>query len=173
MEKNMRREIIKLQGSEKWTAFELYRFLHYTNIVYNRLIILEKHKHNDYDDLMKRLRLSFKYIEDTETLSVSSLSINSPFNISFEGSGEIIRQLREFWKDWKFRNDQEKELGKLRIDQERELGQLRILREKNNLYYELGFSEQEVREIMKSLTTPLKKLIKNSNNASLINDDNE
>ncbi len=83
------------------------------------------------------MRLSFKYIEDKEILSVSSLSINSPFNISLEGSGEIIRQLREFWKDWKFRNDQE-----------RELGELKILREKFNLYYELGFSEIEVQEIM-------------------------
>ncbi len=37
----MKKEIIKLQGTEKWTVFELYRFLHFTNIVYNRLIILE------------------------------------------------------------------------------------------------------------------------------------
>lgn len=158
----MKKEIIKLQGTEKWTALELYRFLHFTNIVYNRLIILEKNKHNDYDDLIKKLRLSFKYIEDKETLSVSSLSINSPFNISFEGSGEIIRQLRKFWKDWKFRNDQE-----------RELGELRILREKLNLYYELGFSEKEVQEIMKTLMTPLFKLIKSSRNILLSDEGNE
>ena len=125
----MNNDTINLQGSEKWTVVELYRFLHKTNIIYNRLIVLKRYNHNNYDDLMKKLRLSFKYIENTEILSVSNLSINSPFNISFKGSGEIIRELREFGKDWKFRNDQE-----------RELGELRILREKINLYYELGFS---------------------------------
>lgn len=50
-----------------------------------------------------------------EQLNIGATRLSSPGWISFEGLGEPIRQLREFIKDLHYRNQQERELGRLEI----------------------------------------------------------
>jgi hypothetical protein len=55
------------------------------------------------------------YATNSQKLRVRRIQISSPGKFTFEGSGEIIKQLRELIKDFWYRNKNEKLMGELDI----------------------------------------------------------
>lgn len=56
-----------------------------------------------------------EYLSSKEELNIKRIVITSPGGFSLEGLGEPIRELREFIKDMRYRNRQEREKGDLEI----------------------------------------------------------
>jgi len=105
--------IIEFAGDDNWMVMDLYRFLHFLNVFYNRLYVLRKHETAKqkigFAELKKDLDNSLYKIEKGDELTVFEISLQSPLKISFQGSGEVLREVREFYKDIKYRNKQEEQ----------------------------------------------------------------
>ena len=180
----MPNNIIEFAGDDNWMVVDLYRFLHSLNVFYNRLYVLNEHEKViqkiGFVELKKELDNSLYQIEKGDELTVFKISLQSPMKISFQGSGEVLKEIREFYKDIKYRNKQEEHehaiiieerVAELQIkESEAELMQVKVIREKYSLLKMSGYSDDEAREIIKSLINPAQKMIKGgeSNNVHLI-----
>ena len=95
----MKSGTIKFKGDDEWSVVNLYRFLHYLNVFYNRLYVLEKYSHLDYSELKKKMNNSLNYIGKGNELSVSSMKLHSPFEIKLFGISDILKKIIDFYKD--------------------------------------------------------------------------
>jgi hypothetical protein len=143
----MQVDTIKFAARDKWLVMDLYRFLHAMNIFYNRLYVFDSYVKEGYKSLKEILMYSLYYVADGDELSVESLIMKSPAEFNFKGVGEAIREIREYIKDHKFRNRQEKEFGEI------ELMRRRIL-----LMKEAGFTDEEIKKVIGIYLTAAKKI---------------
>jgi len=180
----MNSDQISFAGDDSWLVVDLYRFLHFLNVFYNRLYILNKYEKAihvpTFSVIKKNLDNSLYNIDKGNELTVSKISLQSPLQISFQGSGEVLREIREFYKDIKYRNKQDEQEKALTIaekalnlqekEYESELMNVKLIREKLSLMKDAGCSDDEIREIAKSLINPAQKMIKSgeSNNIHLL-----
>jgi hypothetical protein len=65
------------------------------------------------------LRTNIDGLDERGRLRLARARMASPGEISFEGSGEVVEQVREFVKDVRGRNRQEREMSQLQIERER------------------------------------------------------
>lgn len=68
-------------------------------------------------------------LDEQGRLRLAHAQMASPGDISFEGSGEVVEQVREFVKDLRGRNRQEREMADVAIERER----VRLRRDKLDL----------------------------------------
>lgn len=66
-------------------------------------------------EFLKQLRGHSYGLRENSQLAVRRISMASPGIISFEGLGELVRELREFIKDIWYRNLQERKLGEFQL----------------------------------------------------------
>ncbi|MFC1567629.1 hypothetical protein ACFL3K_00300 [Pseudomonadota bacterium] len=165
---------LELVASENWSVQDLYSFFHQLNILYNRLYVLDDQiRSKRVRKLRPILYGSLSRVEPGDQLSLDSIEIHSPAEINLQGSGEIIDELGETWKDLKYRNKIEEELLQIELQgsrnklaheqnmdalEERAKADEIILRRLKGLK-ELGFNEEEIRIAMKALIDPLNQLI--------------
>lgn len=163
-------------GGEKWLVMDLYRFLHYFNVFYNRLYVLYKYPDTGYERLRSYLDESLYQVDTKELLYIDSLIIKSPFKIELSGLADILEQAREFYKDIKYRNKLEKEKMKheVAIVETKIAERQQDIREKEvdikyketvlvsrqiKLLKENGYTQTQIYEIINKLIKPAKKLI--------------
>lgn len=180
----MKDDQIAFTGDDSWLVMDLYRFLHFLNVFYNRLYVLKKYERATqklgFSEIKKDLDNSLYQIEKGDELKVVEISLQSPLNLSFQGIGEILKEVREFFKDVRYRNKQEEQEQELIIaeraadlqmkESEAELMEIKVIRKKLSLLKDAGLSNDEVREITKSLINPAQKMVKSgeNNNVHLI-----
>ncbi len=69
------------------------------------------------------------FLDEQGRLRLARARMASPGDISFEGSGEVVEQVREFVKDVRGRNKQERDMAEVAIERER----VRLRRDKLDL----------------------------------------
>lgn len=165
---------LELVASEDWSVQDLYSFFHQLNILYNRLYVLDDQIQSKR---IRKLRAilygSLSRVEPDDQLSLESIKIHSPAEINLKGSGKIIDELGETWKDLRYRNKIEEELlqielqsSKSKLAHEQNMDALEerakadeiILRRLKGLK-ELGLDEEEIRIAAKALIDPLNQLL--------------
>lgn len=77
-------------------------------------------------------------IAPDDQLTVGKVRMGSPGNISFEGIGEVLQQVRETIKDMRWRDRHERETAEMEMQQSRELHRLEVLKRAAELYSEHG-----------------------------------
>ena len=154
-------DTISFISKDKWLVRDLYRFFQALNIFYNRLYVFNLFLRKGYRSFKNTLSFSLYYIEIGDELTVESLAMQSPAEFNLRGVSEIIAQIREAFKDRKFRNRQEEQFG-----------EIELMRGKILLMKEAGYSEKEIKAIIKMLIQPVKKIQKQfyENDIKLIED---
>tara|TARA_R110002073_G_scaffold312409_2_gene483848 strand:- start:364 stop:1113 length:750 start_codon:yes stop_codon:yes gene_type:complete len=95
----------ELVAIENWTVQGLYTFFHQLNILYNRLYVLDDQIRSGHNRKLKSILYgSLSRVEPEAQLILDSIEIHSPADINLTGSGEIIDELGETWKDLRYRN---------------------------------------------------------------------
>ncbi len=158
----MRNSRIRFHTKDEWLLIELYEFIHSLNVFYNRLYVFKFHFNKELSSFKYALDTSLYYVNNEDALFVNSLTIGSPGFFDFGGLGEILREIREFYKDFMYRNRQEEESGDIDLDRKRadlELQNSEVIRRKIRALEEAGFSKEEIKEIITKLITPAEKMI--------------
>jgi hypothetical protein len=172
----MENNIIKFEGGDNWLVMDLYRFLHFLNVYYNRLYVFKNYENTivkpKYIDVKRSLDNSLYQVSKGDELTVIKISLQSPIKFSFEGAGGVVKEIRETYKDFSYRNEQERQKGQIdiaknsailkRIEYENELLRTKLIRHKIDLLKEAGFSDDEIRETVKKLIIPANKMLKSS-----------
>lgn len=185
----MKNGTIKFKGDDDWLVVDLYRFLHYLNVFYNRLYVLEKYSNSDnlmfnseYPILKKYLDNSLNYIAKGNELSVSSIKLQSPFEIKVNGLSDIIKEIREFYKDKTYRiklDKKEKELAieerQIAVEEKKvdlKIKQLELVEKKISFLKRNGYTDEQCNEIIKTLINPANKMLKSGekNNVQIAHD---
>jgi hypothetical protein len=153
----MKSGTIKFKGEDEWSVVNLYRFLHYLNVFYNRLYVLEKYSHLDYSELKKKMNNSLSYIGKGNELSVSSMKLHSPFEIKLFGISDILKTIIDFYKDITYRialekKERELELEKKQIAVEKEQADLQLKQ------LELFEKEKELQSVEKQIANEVSKI---------------
>jgi len=157
---------IGFDAAKEWAVEDLYNFFHQTNILYNRLSVLEAIRVSRKKPKLKyALYGSLSRVSDEDQLIVKSIEISSPGDFNLLGVDKIILQLRELWKDISYRNRQEKESKheKLRhqkaMDQVKEqMGRQELLSGQIKIMKTLGYDQEEIDIGIKALGDPLEQL---------------
>ena len=153
----MKSGTIKFKGDDEWSVVNLYRFLHYLNVFYNRLYVLEKYSHLDYSELKKKMNNSLNYIGKGNELSVSSMKLHSPFEIKLFGISDILKKIIDFYKDITYRIELEKQERGLEIEKK----QIAVEKDKADLQLkqmELFEKEKELQVEEKQIAIKVKKV---------------
>lgn len=77
-------------------------------------------------------------IAPDDQLTIGIVRMGSPGNISFEGIGGVLEQVRESIKDYRWRDEHEKERSEMEMQQSRELHKLEVLRRLLEMQSEYG-----------------------------------
>lgn len=153
-------ESITISGGDRWTVEELTEFLGHLYVLYNRISVLREERQQVPARLSRQMYASKSRVADPEKMTVESLTIRSPMEISLTGIAEIIREAREAVKDI-YRNPLERRKLEQQIEHEEKLNdvelaesKLRLLRDANRTMLELGIPEGERRATLKALYAP-------------------
>ena len=155
----MKQNTIHFRARDRWSVADLYRFFLALNVLYNRLYVFHFYFKKDFEALQSSLINSLNYIEYDDELKIDKIIMESPANISLDGVGEIIKQLREIAKDITYRN---------RIEKEMLLTEL--LNKQVDLMKNAGFSDDEIKEVISKFFAPINRLKKqiDKNHVNLI-----
>jgi len=154
------------ETTENWVVEDFQKFFHQTNILYNRLSVL-----NDIKVGGKRLNLkyalygSLSRVEKENQLKIKSIVIHSPGDFSLLGLDKVICQLREFWKDISYRNKQDKESEEEKIRHNKVMNMLKeqagrqdLLATQIKIMKDLGYDREQIDIGIKALGDPLEQL---------------
>ncbi len=172
----MEKDMIRFVGDGKWLVIDVYRFFHFINVFYNRLYVFNKYYKEEFDKLLFNLQKSLYFISEGDELTIYRLVIASPSEFNLKGSGDILRELREFCKDYKYRWEVDKKLSELLLKEKEvdvqlkeeelknrriqgALSEMKLIEAKIELLKLAGYSIEEIKEIMVTLFNPAKKLI--------------
>jgi hypothetical protein len=129
-------------------AIELYQFLHSLNVFYNRLYVVKYHLDRDFPRFRNLLDNSLYYVKPDDALAVHSLHLHSPALFIFKGDGETLKQIREFIKDFWYRNKQEKEMGRIAV-----------MKEMDSFFKDVGFTQEERKKLISRFINLSAKMI--------------
>jgi len=162
----MDNEMLKFVGKDQWLVIDMYRFLHYLNVFYNRLYVLMSTETFEYYLLSNNLKYSLDNINKGYELKINSIFMRSPFEISLNGIGDILKEIREFYKDISYRNKFEQEKYKLDI----EIKRTDLIQKKIRVLKDAGLSESEINGIIRILINPVCKMLKSAekNNVTIL-----
>jgi len=160
----MQTNIIKFAAGDKWLVMDLYRFCHALNILCNRLYVFPLHIKRGFNDLQNSLLYSLYYIKEGDELRIDRISMESPAEFNLKGADGIVKQLREFIKDIKYRNKIEEKML-----------QTELMRQQVSLMKEAGYTDEEIKEIIGMFFPPANKIKKqmDKNDVKLIEDKQE
>jgi hypothetical protein len=166
---------IGFSASEDWTVEDFYRFFHQLNILYNRLYVLDKIKTKGQSrNLKSAFSGSLSSVSESHRLSIKSIEIHSPGDFNLLGLDKIIQQLRDLWKDISYQNRLVKQQLTEKNRHDKKMHQLKevaamqkLLQNQIGLMRELGYSEDDIAEGVKSLSDPLEQLIELANSRKI------
>ncbi len=104
--------ICKVSIDKREQALFLLKYIERENNVANVLLFKALKMHNFSSPLIGKF---FEKKIIPNSLKINHIKMGSPGDISFEGIGEIVKELRQLFKDLLFRNRQEKAIGDYRV----------------------------------------------------------
>lgn len=165
---------LNLVATENWSVFDLYSFFHQLNIFYNRLYVLDDQiQSKKVRKLKSVLHGSLSRVDPGDQLQLESIEIHSPAEINLRGVGNIIKELGEAWKGYKYRNKIEEDRLKTELeilkegrDHKRNMNALEEREKADRIIFErlaqlkrLGFPEEELLIAAKALADPYNQLV--------------
>ncbi|MBF0516762.1 MAG: hypothetical protein HQK97_06535 [Nitrospirae bacterium] len=108
----------------------------------------------DYRGIGDTIQKGNWYIKRQDHIRIRKIAMSSPGIIEVIASNFSLKEVREFYKDISFRNEQEKELGKESIKKaklDNEISELNIIEKKIHILERLNMAPDEIRKIVFSL----------------------
>ena len=166
---------IAFLGGDDWTAEGLADFLGHLAVLYNRMVVLRQDTARSPNGLIAQLYASRSRVSDHEKLSITGMVIQSPMNVSFEGLGEVIREIRETFKDigWRGRLERElmeEQLGHTRAmnKAEEQLARVKVFDAAAAAVDRLGATPDEKKKIFKAILDPAEGVAQSMSDNALV-----
>lgn len=124
---------LTIRGGDDWTAEELSDLITSFYILYNRALVLSAKRYRSAGGLVHQLYASRGRVRPEDKLIVSSLSIASPMELNFRGTGGLLKQVRELTKDLTGRNRIEREMLQEDLDRQKDANRIASAKAKMEL----------------------------------------